>query len=153
PEQPGIEQGFFMDPTSDGLDMGNLRTDDQGALSLVMDPESGKWQWRQIPYQTPELQYDRHKIRIDVKSPTEAQASDEISLRGLIAQGMRHVLRNQGEARKLYETLAAALFPGATMRDAKSGRREDIWHPLTVNLDLDGSNAIRAEDEHYRLTL
>jgi transglutaminase-like putative cysteine protease len=153
PEQEGIAQGFFLDPTSDGLDIGNLRTDDQGALSLVMDPESGRWQWRTIPYQTPELQYDRHRVRIEVKSPTEAQISDEISLRGGMAMGVRHVLRNQGEAKKLFEALTAALFPGATMRDGKAGGREDIWHPLTVSLDLDDSQAIHSEDDHYRLAL
>jgi transglutaminase-like putative cysteine protease len=153
PEQPGIEHGFFMDPTSDGLDLGNLRPDDQGALALVMDPDSGKWQWRPIPYQSPDADYDHHKVRIEVKSPTEAQISDEISLRGGLAMGLRHVLRNQGEARKLLESLTAALFPGATMRDGKAGGREDIRHPLTVSLDVDGSQSIRAEDDHYRLAM
>src|SRR5262249_38602339 len=85
PEQSGIERGSFLDPTSDGLDMGNLRPDDQGALALVMDPETGKWEWRQIPYQAPEQDYDHHKVRIEVKSPSEAQISDEISLRGGLA--------------------------------------------------------------------
>jgi hypothetical protein len=92
-------------------------------------------------------------VRIEVKSPAEAQISDEISLRGSIAMELRHVLRNQGEARRLLEALTAALFPGATMRDGKAGGREDTWHPLTVLLDVDDSQAIRAEDDHYRLAM
>jgi tetratricopeptide (TPR) repeat protein len=153
PQQPGIDQPFFMDPTSDGLDMGNLRADDQGALALVMDPETGKWEFREIPYQTPELQYDHHKIRIELKSATEAAVADELSLRGSLAMGLRHVLRNEGEAKKLYETLAAALFPGSTLKDAKAGDKEDIWHPLAMSLELDGSQSIHPEEDHFRLTL
>ncbi len=153
PKQDGIDQPFFMDPTSDGLDMGNLRTDDQGALSLVMEPESGKWQFREIPYQSPELQYDRHKIHMLVKSATEATALDEMSLRGGLAMGLRHLLRNEGEAKKLFETLAAALFPGTTLRDGKAGDREDIWHPLTLSLDLDVSQSIHPEEDSWRLAI
>jgi tetratricopeptide (TPR) repeat protein/transglutaminase-like putative cysteine protease len=154
PRQDGIDQPFFMDPTSDGLDMGNLRADDQGAVSLVMDPESGKWEFREIPYQAPELQYDHHKIRIDVKSPTEAVAKDELTLRGSIAMGLRHVLRNQGEAKKLFETLAAAIFPGSTLRDGHTGSsQEDLWHPLGLSLEMDASQEIRAEEQSWRLTV
>ncbi|HEY2744276.1 MAG TPA: transglutaminase domain-containing protein, partial [Polyangia bacterium] len=67
PAQAGIDAPFFMDPTSDGLDMGNLRSDDQGAASLVLDPDSGHWDFVDIPYQAADLQFDRHKIRIDIK--------------------------------------------------------------------------------------
>jgi tetratricopeptide (TPR) repeat protein/transglutaminase-like putative cysteine protease len=153
PPQAGIAEGFFLDPTSDGLDLGNLRNDDQGALSLVMDPRTGKWEWREIPYQSADVEYDHHKIRIQVKSPAEADATDELSLRGAVAMGLRRVLRNQGEARRLLEMLAAAMFPGATVRDLKFGDREDLWHPLAITLEVDGSHALHAEDEHFRLDL
>ena len=135
PKQEGIDKPMFLDPTSDGLDLGNLRGDDQGALALVLDPESGKWEFREIPYQAPDLQYDHHKIRIDVKSPTEAVVGDEISLRGGLAMGLRHLLRNQGEAKKLFEMLASALLPGTTLRDGKAGEKENTWHPLALSLE------------------
>jgi hypothetical protein len=153
PQQPGIAEPLFMDPTSDGLDVGNLRSDDQGALSLVMDPESGKWEFREIPYQGPELQYDRHAIKVAVKSPTEAQVSDQVTMRGGLAMGLRHILRNEGDAKKMMETLAAALFPNATLRESKLGDKEDIWHPLQLSLELDGSQAIRPEEGSWRLAI
>jgi tetratricopeptide (TPR) repeat protein len=153
PSQAGIEQPFFMDPTSDGLDVGNLREDDQGAAALVMDPETGKYEFKDIPYQAPELSYDRHKVRIDVKSPTEAVASDELSLRGSWASALRRLLRNQALAQKLYEQLAAMIFPGTTMKSAHGEEKEDTWHPLQLALELDVSSSIRAEEASWRLSL
>jgi tetratricopeptide (TPR) repeat protein len=153
PAQPGIEQPLFMDPTSDGLDLGNLRVDDQGALSLVLDPTSGKWEFLTIPYQGAELQYDHHKVHIEVKSPTEAIASDELSLRGVSAMGLRHVLRNQGQAKQVLDALAAIFFSGATVKSTKGGSKEDILHPLSVSIEVDDSQSLRAEDDHFRLAM
>lgn len=118
-----------------------------------MDPQTGSWAFRDIPFQSPELQYDHHKIRIDVKSPTEAVATDEMSLRGSIAMGLRHVLRNDGQAKRVFETIAGMLFPGTTLRDTRAQATEDTWHPLTVTLDVDASQVIRPQDENFRLTL
>ena len=53
------DEGFFTDPTTDALDLGNLRNDDQGAVSLVLEPDTGRWQFVDIPYQSPDLEYSR----------------------------------------------------------------------------------------------
>jgi hypothetical protein len=153
PVQPGFDKPMFLDPTSDGLDLGNLRGDDQGALALVLDPDKGEWSFIPIPYQGPELEYDHHKIRLDVKSPAEALLSDEMTLRGHPAMTMRHVLRNEGQAAQVYSAIASALFSGATVRSAKSEGKEDIVRPLSISLDLDASQSLRPEDDHFRLTL
>ena len=153
PAQAGIPQAFFLDPTADGLDVGNLRADDQGALSLVMEPASGKWEFVAIPYEAPDLAYDHHRIRIDVKSDTEALLSDELQLRGSPAMSMRHALRNEGQATQVLAALASALFSGATVRDVKSGGKEDTWHPLALSFDLDASQSLRPEEDHVRLTM
>ncbi|MCU1277294.1 MAG: Transglutaminase-like enzyme, partial [bacterium] len=153
PQQTGIDAPFFLDPTSDGLDMGNLRGDDQGATSLVMDPDSGRWEFVEIPYQAPDLQFDRHKIRIDVKSPTEAVASDEVTLRGMVAMGVRHLLRNEGLAKKMYEALSSMLFPGTTLRNARVAPKEDTWEPVTLALDIDVSSSMQPEDDAWRMRL
>jgi cellulose synthase operon protein C len=153
PQQTGIDAPLFLDPTSDGLDMGNLRGDDQGATALVMDPESGRWEFVEIPYQAAELQFDRHKIHIDVKSPTEALATDEVVLRGMVAMAVRHFLRNEGMAKKMYESLSSMLFPGTTLRNAKVAPKEDTWEPVTLALDIDVSSAMQPEDDAWRMRL
>jgi hypothetical protein len=153
PAQAGIEQPLFLDPTSDGLDIGNLRSDDQGALALVMAPESGDWQFREIPYQAPEVDYDQHAIRIQVKSPSDATASDAITLRGAGAMALRHWLRNAAQAKKLFEGLASVLFPGTTVKETHAEAKEDTWRPLTLAMDMDVSSSIRPQDANWRMAL
>jgi hypothetical protein len=153
PKQPGLDEPFFMDPTSDGLDLGNLRGDDQGALALVLDPTTGTWAFVPIPYQSPELQYWAQKIRIDVKSPTEAVATDELSARGDMAMSLRHVLRNEGISKQVFDAIVSQLYPGATLRSSTPPGKEDTLHPLTLSFELDASQALRPEDDHYRLPM
>ncbi|MEO6950217.1 MAG: tetratricopeptide repeat protein [Polyangia bacterium] len=153
PVQAGIAEPFFLDPTADGLDVGSLRADDQGALSLVMEPDSGKWQFVPIPFEASDLSYDHHRVRIDVKSDTEALLTDDVSLRGMPAMRMRHALRNEGQATQVLAALASALFSGATVRSTKGGGKEDTWHPLSLSFDLDDSQALRPEEDHLRLTM
>ena len=38
PKQPGVAEGYFIDPTADGLDIRTLRHDDAGTTSLVYSP-------------------------------------------------------------------------------------------------------------------
>jgi len=153
PKQKGIDAPFFLDPTSDGLDMGNLRADDQGATSLVMDPETRRWEFIEIPYQAPDLQFDHHKIRIAIKSPTEATASDDITIRGMFAMAVRHLMRNEAMAKKMYEGLSSLLFPGTTLKSGKGSPKEDTHEPVTLSFDIDVSNALQAEDEDWRIRL
>jgi hypothetical protein len=142
-----------MDPTSDGLDMGNLRPDDHGATSLVLDPDSGKWRFVEIPYQTPELQLTRITSRVHVKSPTEAVADEAMSVRGSTAMALRQVLRTKGLAQKVFEQLSALLYSGSTLRGSSAENEEDIWHPLGLKLDIDVAGTIRPEDDHFRLAM
>jgi tetratricopeptide (TPR) repeat protein/transglutaminase-like putative cysteine protease len=156
PAQADIEQPYFMDPTVDGLDIGNLRSDDQGTTSLVIDPTSGSYQFIDIPYQAPEMQFDRHKIHIAVKSPTEVIANDEVTFRGMAAMALRRLMRSESTAKKVYEAISSALFPGTTLREAQSegpGKDGDIWNPLSLMLDVDVSSAVQAEDSDWRLKL
>ncbi len=48
PEQPGLA-AQPIDNTVDALDVGNLRWDDHGASSLLLDPKSGEFRWLGIP--------------------------------------------------------------------------------------------------------
>ncbi len=153
PPQAGIDSAFLMDPTSDGLDMGNLPAGDQGAASLVLDPDTGKWEFIDIPYQAADLQFDRHKIHIDVKSPTEALATDEMSIRGMFAMGLRHLMRNEAAATKMFEQFSSALFPGTTLRNSKGSPKEDTREPVSLTFDIDVSGALQAEDDDWRIRL
>jgi tetratricopeptide (TPR) repeat protein len=153
PKQEGFPEGFFIDPTTDGLDVGNLRSDDQGALSLVIDPRSDGFQFVPIPYQPPELQYDNHDITIKVKGPESAEATDKITMRGASAESVRRVLRNRAYSEKFFEQLGGALFTASTVIDSSGGDKEDIFKPLTLSVTVDASNSISAENGQYRLRM
>jgi tetratricopeptide (TPR) repeat protein len=153
PVQPGIAQPFFMDPTADGLDLGNLQPVDQGALSLVLDPDSGAWEMMPIPYDPPELSSMRLVFRADIKSPTEAHLGGDLTVRGGMAMVMRHTLRNKTAADKALQTLASRLLPGATLGHSEWPPEEDTAKPVTIRLDMDASRAIQATEDHFRFPL
>src|SRR5262249_47320258 len=82
PVQGGVEEPSFLDPTSEALDLGNWPAIDQGAQSLVLDPDSGVWQMITIPFQAPEISYDRLTLDVVVKSPTEVRVDGQVEERG-----------------------------------------------------------------------
>jgi tetratricopeptide (TPR) repeat protein/transglutaminase-like putative cysteine protease len=153
PEKAGLGAPFFLDPTTDGLDMGNLRADDQGAFSLVLDPETSDYRFVEIPHQDAELDFDHHHLAIQIKSPTEASAVDDITLRGTNAAALRRLLRNRGVAEKVLQNLASGLFTGAVLKENKAEHADDLWHPLELGLTLDVSGAIQTQGESWRLPL
>ena len=67
PKQEGFPQPFFVDATTDGLDVGSLRADDQGAWSLVLDPlKKEGYAFIQIPLRPADEQYARSQLNIAV---------------------------------------------------------------------------------------
>jgi tetratricopeptide (TPR) repeat protein len=153
PVQEGIEEGFFMDPTTDGLDMGNLRSDDQGTLSLVLDPETGRHRFIDIPYQGPERQNNECDIAVAVTGAEAATAEVRCSLRGDVASQFRRVMRTADRAQQLRQNLANNLFPGSSVREAEERHVDDIWNPVEYDLDLDVAPALQPEGEARRIRI
>ncbi len=153
PKQEGFPEGFFLDPTTDGLDIGNLRMDDQGAVSLVIDPKGQGYQFIPIPYQPPELQYANHDITIKVAGPDSVEATDRITMRGGYAENIRRVLRNKAYSDKLFEQLGSALFTASTLTASSPPTTEDIFKPLNLSVTVDDSNSLSTENNQYRLRL
>jgi hypothetical protein len=151
PAQDGIDEGFFMDPTTDGLDMGNLRPDDQGATSLVLDPERGEFEFIDIPYQAPELQYFRCQVDVHVASSEHASADARCTARGSSGSMIRRFVRNEERAHQLYQNIASMIFSGATVSHVTSRNADDIWHPVELELALDASAALQPQGENHRL--
>ncbi len=153
PAQDGIESGFFMDPTTDGLDMGNLRPDDQGATALVLDPNGGDYEFIDIPYQTPDEQYFRCRVDVQVASSEHANAEARCTARGGGASTIRRFVRNEERAHQLYQNIANMIFRGATVSRAESENTDDIWHPVELDLALDASSALQPQGADHRLSV
>ena len=151
PRQDGIEAGFFMDPTTDGLDMGNLRPDDQGATALVLDPDDGSWAFEDIPYQSADMTYFRCELGVDVAGEERASARAECRVRGSTASRLRRLMRNHERATQVRQGIATTMFGGATVTDASEEHVEDIDHPLELRLELDVSTALQTQGRDRRL--
>jgi|GEM_PF-620255 len=153
PKQEGIDDGFFMDPTTDGLDMGNLRADDQGAISLVLDPDTGNYKFHTIPLQDASLDFEKHNIVVDIDKDLKATAVDNIALRGRWGAGVRRIVRDEESAKKLFERLGNILFPGATYQSGEAKDAENIYTPLALTLKLDVSNSVQPQGDERRVRL
>ncbi len=151
PQQEGIEEGFFMDPTTDGLDMGNLRADDQGATALVLDPTDGEWSFMEIPYQAADMTYYRCDIEVSVTGEEAATADTTCRIRGTIASMFRRAMRNEERAGQVRQNVAHAMFQGSTVTDASTEHLEDIDEPLAMHLVLDASSALQAHGDERRM--
>jgi predicted Zn-dependent protease len=149
PRQPGLDEAFFIDTTTNGLDIGNTRSDDEGAQSLVLDKD-GRWEFVAIPYQSPELELARHEITVDLASPEKVLAKDHVTARGAVAAGMRVALRSGEGAKKFYQGLSDQLFAGTTLASAKADHAQDLLQPVSLSLDVDATNAVKAEDDRFR---
>lgn len=153
PQQEGIDAGFFMDPTTDGLDMGNLRDDDQGATALVLDPDDGRWEFMDIPYQTADLSYFRCAVDVRVGSSEEARAEARCTVRGAGGSMIRRVVRNEERARQLHQNIANMIFSGSTISASSTQHAGDIWHPVELALTLDASAALQPQGTQHRLSV
>jgi hypothetical protein len=151
PAQEGIEQGFFMDPTTDGLDIGNLREDDQGATALVLDSTSGRFEFLDIPYQEPARQFFGCTVDLSVASSEQAGARARCEARGGSGSGIRRALRNEERGRQLYQGIANMLFAGARVNAASAQNADDIWRPVELSMELDVSAAIQPQGTNFRL--
>ena len=153
PKQDGFEKSFFVDPTVDALDLGNLREDDQGSQGLVLDPKTGNWSFVEIPYQSADFQHEAHRIDLDIQGPQQASATDEITLRGSAASAVRVMLRNEHRAQQLYAFVTNHYFPRATLVHGEAPDHEDFSHPLTLKMQVDASNTLQPEGDHFRFKL
>ncbi len=151
PAQDGIAAGYFMDPTTDGLDMGNLRPDDQGATALVLDTASGEWAFHDIPYQPADLTYYRCEIAVAVTDPEHARADTDCRIRGTVASMFRRAMRDEERAGQVRQNVAHAMFAGSAVTEAQTEHLDDIVEPLRMHMVLDASSALQAHGTEYRM--
>ncbi len=153
PVQPGIESDFFMDPTVDLLEIGTLRSDDQGAMALVMDPDTAAWRFLEIPYQPPAFNFEEHDTLFTVSESGTVTVRSQITVRGPTSSSIRRTLRTQRDADKLFQGIVNSLFRGGTLIKAEHGDIEDISKPLTLVIEADVSNLLSTQEGGKRLLI
>ncbi len=153
PVQPGIETDFFMDPTVDLLEIGTLRSDDQGVMALVMDPDTAAWRFLEIPYQPPAFNFEEHDTVFTVSENGTVTVRSQITVRGPTSSSIRRTLRTQRDSEKLFQGIVNSLFRGGTLSKAEHSDIEDISRPLTLTIEADVSNLLSPQDGGKRLLI
>ncbi len=153
PKQDGVDEGFFMDPTVDALDLGNLRLDDQGALSLIMDVKSGAYRFERIPFSKVEKEKKSLAVEVDLESGDRAYALAKFILRGQLGSTVRQVLRNEEMARLFFMRLADSFFTGSKLMTVKANNAKEIDKPLELVMQLDISESLSKQGDDIRLPL
>lgn len=154
PQQPGIDEGRFYDPTVDALDVDVLRHDDQGTWSLVFDPVGQTHAWRQIPYQDPGMDWTRAELSASIDAAGTVQGEMSLVAHGRVGSVLRKSARNPETFNQLLSRqVVTRAFPGGRLLGAAALQVQSIREPARVRIELAASSVGRREGRELRLPL
>lgn len=145
PAQGDIREPEFLDPTSDGLDLGSLPNTDQGATALVLDPDGGQWELLPIPFQDQRHNYAHVTLSVNVRAPDDVTVEEQMVSRGYQASALRHVGRNPEVAERMLQSYVSQKLPGTRLIDAVWPSSEDTSQPFALTLRIDGAHALQED--------
>ncbi|HSW59888.1 MAG TPA: hypothetical protein VLJ60_03770, partial [bacterium] len=151
--QDGIESGFFMDPTVDLLEIGSLREDDQGTTALKLDIETGKYEFIDIPYQSPELNFQKHERVYKLSETGTLEVKDSISMKGGTSSYFRQTLRTKDVGQKMFQRIANSLFKGGVLDKYEHSDIEDINTPFNISFSADVTNLVSESGSKITITM
>lgn len=151
PKQDGLPEGRFYDPTVDALDVDVLRHDDQGTVSLVLDPKHDRHYWQPIPYQTPETDHTLSATTLTVAPDGSAKGTMELTSHGRLGSLLRRGARNPKRFAQLMQQQVGRTFPGARLTGHTPVQVEDVHQPAKVRLALEAPTLGRREGKELRL--
>lgn len=153
PPQEGIKQGYFTDPTVDLLELGSLREDDQGVTALVLDVDSGDYKFMDIPFQEPEMNFQKYERTYTLSEELKLNVNDKIRLRGGTSSMFRRIMRTKEIGNKAFQRLANNLFKGGVLIDYEHSDIEDITKPFFIMFNADVSNLVTGQKDEIRIKM
>jgi transglutaminase-like putative cysteine protease len=150
PEQTGFEKARFFDPTADSLDLDVLRSDDAGTKSLVYDPKKGVHTWRDIPFQSPEVNEEGWSVSLKLSKDGAGEGTYALKATGSTGSAMRRVARNSEVLNQGMQRAAASLIAGAATRDTKADEVKDLRIPALISTAFTTKSAARKEGDELR---
>ena len=153
PVQEGIKEGYFIDPTVDLLEIGSLREDDQGVTALVLDVDTGEYTFKDIPFQKPEMNFQKYDRSYTLSEDLKLKVKDDIQLRGGTSSMFRRILRTKDIGNKAFQRLANNLFKGGVLIDYKHSDIEDITKPLLITFNAEVSNLVTVQKDEARIKM
>jgi len=152
PAQSGLENGRFFDPTVDTLDVDLLRSDNQGTWAFVLDLRGG-YKWRRIPFQSPEKDYVKKKITMNLLKNGNCLAEILITAKGRIGAVIRRAARNREKITQLMQRIANQLVPGAKMKDWRIIEATAVTKPASIIIQIEAPTFMRCEKNELRFKI
>ncbi len=162
PEQSGIPEGRFYDPTVELLDLAVLRHDDQGTTSLVLDPSpflGGRaapdarpaFAWREIPFQAPALDTSTVASQLTLAEDGSATGLVTMTARGRVASSLRRAARNSEQLTQMLQQQIGGTLAGGRISDVQTGDLTHVRTPATLNFKVTAPSAGRREADELRV--
>jgi hypothetical protein len=151
PTQPGIAEGRFFDPTVELLDIPVLRHDDQGTWSLVFNPANDEHGWREIPYQSADMDHTLADTELDLDAQGGAKGEMVLTSHGRLGSIFRRAARNPTQFAQLMQQQLVRTFAGARLDGQQAMQIDSVFEPAKVQLAMTVPSLARREGKELRL--
>ena len=153
PAQPGVTERFF-DPTADALDVDTVRADDVGTRAFVLDLEKKAWEWRDIPFQSPDAQRTDVAFTVELSPDGSGTAALDSKMVGDWGSAWRRMARNPESLARALQQRGASFFRGAqVLEGARAPDPDDVRNPAALAFSVKAPALARAEGTQLRLQL
>jgi tetratricopeptide (TPR) repeat protein/transglutaminase-like putative cysteine protease len=153
PAQPGVPEARFFDPTADMLDLDVIRHDDVGTSSLVIDPNTGQYAFRDIPLQ--EATKDRVVSQLDLSLGVDGSASGimTVEAKGRAGSWWRVAARDSEVFRQAVQRSASSLVANATTSEVSAIDAKNLRAAAKLTARLETKTFARPEGDTLRIKL
>lgn len=152
PAQKGLEQGFFIDPTVDALDVDLLRSDNQGTWSLVLDLQGG-WHWFKVPFQAPAEEYIKKEVAMSLASDGQAHVEMTITAKGRSGAAVRRTGRNHENYIRFLQNVINHFITGSKLIRHRNVSIKDVRQPAKIKIDFKAPVFARKEGKELRFKI
>jgi hypothetical protein len=153
PKQAGVSEGRFFDPTADLLDLDVVRSDDVGTTSLVIDPVSGDFSFREIPFQSPQENRFSAGFELELAADGSAKGAFSVEARGRSGSAMRVASRDAELFAQVVQRIVASAVPGAATSQVTPVEVKDLRKPAKFAARLEAPTFARPEGDTLRVKL
>ncbi|MDP3235891.1 MAG: transglutaminase domain-containing protein [Myxococcales bacterium] len=151
PKQPGVAEGRFFDPTADMLDLDVVRHDDVGTQSLVIDPVSGDFTFREIPFQGADKHRLTSQLELDLSADGSARGLFTLEAKGRGGSAIRVASRDAEMFQQAVQRIASGLVPNASTSDVSVVEAKDLRRPATLKALIEAKTFARPEANTLRI--
>jgi len=143
PQQEGIKEARFYDPTADGLDLDVLRADDVGAWAFIFDPDEQSSEWQIIPNPGPGTHRLNMHLTLSLRSDGSAEGRLEMDAKGVSGAALRKFARNAKLLDKFVDSMTGRIFSGGVAGEKQVVEVTSLRNPARISWVFEAPNVAR----------